>query len=107
MLRTLYFWRSSFDNGEDMILRRMWEGALKCLLLFFLREEETALLNFILLWRSEKQKYFSNFLFSMQSSTHAQIPLPGYNIDSPALARIISHAQYYSFFEDTKRLHYK
>lgn len=47
MLLTLYFWRSSFERGELIIFLRMCEGALKWRCLFFLLEEVTILLNFI------------------------------------------------------------
>jgi hypothetical protein len=40
--RTLCFPRSSFESGEDMILRRTDEGALKCALRALRREEETS-----------------------------------------------------------------
>lgn len=46
MLRTPYFCRSSFDNGADMILRRTCDGALKCALRFFRREDVTNLFIF-------------------------------------------------------------
>lgn len=39
---TLYFPRKSFERGEDMILRRTEEGALKCALRDLRREEETS-----------------------------------------------------------------
>lgn len=40
--RTLYFARSSLERGEDMILRRMDEGAVKCALRDLRREEEAS-----------------------------------------------------------------
>lgn len=40
--RTLYLARSSFDKDEDMILRRMEEGAAKCALRDLRLEEETS-----------------------------------------------------------------
>lgn len=46
---TLYFWRSSLDNGEDMIFLLMCEGALKCLLRFLRREDVTNGFSFMML----------------------------------------------------------
>lgn len=46
---TLYFWRSSLDRGEDIIFLLMCEGALKCLLRFFRREDVTNGLSFMML----------------------------------------------------------
>ena len=48
--RTLCFARSSFESGEDMILRRTDEGALKCALRALRREEETSV--------NDDDKYF-------------------------------------------------
>lgn len=56
MDRTLYFCRSSLDRGADMSRRLMWEGAVKCLFLFFLREEDTNGLHFILADSATKNK---------------------------------------------------
>lgn len=43
---TPYFCLSSFERGEDMILLRMWEGALKWFLRDTLLEEDTSLFIF-------------------------------------------------------------
>jgi hypothetical protein len=48
MLLTLYFCLKTFERGELMIFLLTWDGALKWRFLFFLREEVTILLNFIL-----------------------------------------------------------
>lgn len=40
--RTWYLLRNSFDSDEDMILRRIEEGAEKCSLRDLRREEETS-----------------------------------------------------------------
>ena len=45
---TLYLAFSSLDRGALINFLRMWDGALKWRFLFFLREEEVILLNFIL-----------------------------------------------------------
>lgn len=47
MERTLYFWRSSFDSGDDIIFRRTYEGALKWRLHFLLWSEVTNGFNFM------------------------------------------------------------
>lgn len=54
---TLNFCLSSLDRGADMSTRLMWEGALKCLFLFFLLEDVTSLLYFILTLFTENPKY--------------------------------------------------
>jgi hypothetical protein len=41
-MRTWYLLRNSFDNAEDMILRRTEDGAEKCDLRDLRREEETS-----------------------------------------------------------------
>lgn len=46
--RTLYFCLNSLLNGDDIILRRIWDGAVKCLARFLRLEDVTFLLNFIL-----------------------------------------------------------
>ena len=48
MLLTLYFCLKTFERVELMIFLLTWDGALKWRFLFFLREEVTILLNFIL-----------------------------------------------------------
>ena len=45
--RTAYLARRSLLKGALMILRRMWDGAVKCALRFFLREEETLAFSFM------------------------------------------------------------
>lgn len=45
---TLYFCLSSLERGADISFLRTWEGAVKCLFLFLLREAVTNLLNFML-----------------------------------------------------------
>ena len=45
--RTPYFWRRSLDSAADMIFLRTLEGAEKCALRHFLREADTAVLNFM------------------------------------------------------------
>jgi hypothetical protein len=42
LVHTPYFWRSSFDKEADMILRRMFEGAVKWAFLLLRRDEETS-----------------------------------------------------------------
>ena len=46
--RTLYLPRSSFERADDIILRRMEEGAEKWALRAFRREEETSVTETIL-----------------------------------------------------------
>jgi len=41
-IRTWYLLRNSFDNAEDIILRRTEEGAEKCILRDLRRDEETS-----------------------------------------------------------------
>lgn len=48
MARTLYFVRNSLLRGADISFLRMCDGAWKCRLRFFLRDEDTCELNFIL-----------------------------------------------------------
>ena len=48
ILRTLYLVFKSLLSGELIIIRRTCDGAWKCRFLFFRREDETILLNFIL-----------------------------------------------------------
>lgn len=67
---TLYFCLRSLDRGADMSLRLMCEGAVKCLFLFFLLEEVTKLLNFILLPRFHLQKKIHSALFSRSTCFH-------------------------------------
>lgn len=60
---TLNFCLNSFERGDDISTRLMCEGALKCLFLFFLLEEVTCLLYFILPLAAEKQSttfYFTD-----------------------------------------------
>jgi hypothetical protein len=47
IVRTVYFCLSSFDNGADINRLLMWDGAVKCLFRFFLRDADTFLFNFI------------------------------------------------------------
>ena len=47
--RTLYFARSSEDNGDDIIIRRTDDGAEKCALRDLRRDEDTASERFIVL----------------------------------------------------------
>lgn len=53
---TLNFCLSSFDRGDDIKTLLMWEGALKWRFLFFLLEEVTSLLYFILIQSSLKHE---------------------------------------------------
>ena len=41
-MRTWYLLRNSFDNAEDIILRRTDDGAEKCILRDLRREEDTS-----------------------------------------------------------------
>ena len=47
IVRTVYFCLSSFDSGADINRLLMWDGAVKCLFRFFLRDADTCLFNFI------------------------------------------------------------
>lgn len=47
--RTLYFCLSSLDKGADISTRRICDGAVKCRLRFLLLEDDTSLLNFMLI----------------------------------------------------------
>ena len=66
MLLTPYLVRRSLESGELMILLRMCEGALKWRFRFFLREEDTILLNFMAAVKQEKQVD----MMSKQTSPH-------------------------------------
>ena len=80
ILRTLYFWRKSLERGVVMIFLLTWDGALKCRFLFFLREEDTILLNFMIL-QMHKNHSLSTTLRQVcipgRGSALIQTPLPG------------------------------
>ena len=57
MERTLYFCLNSLDKGEDINLRRMWEGAEKWRQRFLRREDDTFLFTFILILPKTKTEH--------------------------------------------------
>ena len=65
ILRTLCFCLRSLESGALMILRRMWDGAWKWRLLFFLREDDTNLFSFMAAPGVKKQRTSYNMYQKM------------------------------------------